>query len=178
MKKIVTVVSLILAVASVAYAQLDAAVQAKVDARLKDLKAWAADPAVVTAVKAINTAPAADVAGMTQDKWKGLSVLDPIVRGYSKNPTAEFLKTKKDAAVSEAFVSAADGTKVAFLTKPSNWSHKGKAKHDDPMAGKSWQGAVEVDESTGLQQLQVAVPVLEGDKPVGSLVVGLSLSKL
>jgi hypothetical protein len=46
------------------------------------------------------------------------------------------------------------------------------------MQGKPWQGPVEVDESSGQQQLQIAVPVLDGGKPIGSLVVGLSLSKL
>jgi hypothetical protein len=80
--------------------------------------------------------------------------------------------------VSEAFVSGADGGKVAFLGKTSNWSHKGKPKHDQPMSGKTWQGQVEVDESSGLQQVQVAVPVLDGGKPIGSLVVGLSVGKL
>jgi hypothetical protein len=91
---------------------------------------------------------------------------------------ADFLKAKKTEAVSEAFVSGAEGTKVAFLAKTSGWSHKGKPKHDLPMSGKTWQGAVEVDESTGLQQVQVAVPVIDGGKPIGSLVVGLSLAKL
>jgi hypothetical protein len=35
-----------------------------------------------------------------------------------------------------------------------------------------------LDEFAGLQQIQVAVPVLDGDKPIGSLVVSVSLSKL
>jgi hypothetical protein len=157
---------------------LDAPVQAKVDAMKKQVESWAADAAVVNAVKAYNAAPPADSAAMTQDKWKTLPILDPFVRSFSKNPAAEFLKSKKTDAVSEAFLSGADGNKVAFLAKTSSWSHKGKAKHDDPMAGKAWQGPVEVDESTGLQQVQVAVPVLDGGKPVGSLVVGLSLAKL
>lgn len=65
-----------------------------------------------------------------------------------------------------------------FLSKPSNWSHQGKPKHDEPMAGKTWQGGIELDESTGLQQIQIGVPVLEGDKPIGWLVVGFSISKL
>ena len=46
------------------------------------------------------------------------------------------------------------------------------------MAGKTWQGAVEVDESTGTQQIQVAVPVMDGGKAIGSLVVGFAVSKL
>ena len=46
------------------------------------------------------------------------------------------------------------------------------------MTGKTWQGPVEVDESSGVQQVQVAVPVLDGGKPIGTLVVGISISKL
>ena len=37
---------------------------------------------------------------------------------------------------------------------------------------------VEVDESSGMQQIQLAVPVLDGGKPIGSLVVGISITKL
>jgi hypothetical protein len=157
---------------------LEADVQAKVDAQIKVVQAWAADAAVVKAVKEHNASLPADQAAMTQDKWKALTVLDPFVRGFSKNEAGALLKAKKTEAVTEAFLSGADGLKVAFLTKPSNWSHKGKPKHDVPMTGKTWQGPVEVDESTGLQQVQVAVPVMDGDKPIGSLVVGLSLTKL
>jgi hypothetical protein len=158
--------------------ELEADLQAKVTAKIEQLKTWAADPAIVKAVKAHNEALPADLAGMTQDKWKAAGILDPVVRSLTKNDAAGVLKTKKTEAVSEAFLSAADGTKAAFLTKPSNWSHKGKPKHDVPMTGKTWQGSVEVDDSTGIRQVQVAVPVLDGDKAIGSLVVGLDLGKL
>jgi hypothetical protein len=157
---------------------LDPSVQTKVDAMIKLVQTWAADPSIVSAVKEYDTAPPAASTAMTQDKWKTLPILDPFVRSFSKNPAGEFLKGKKTGSVSEAFLSGADGNKVAFLAKTSGWCHKGKPKHDVPMTGKTWQGPVEVDESTGLQQVQVAVPVLDGDKPIGSLVVGLSISKL
>ena len=157
---------------------LDAALQAKVDAKVKAIQTWAADPAIVNGVKARNASTPPELADLNQEKWKALTVLDPLVRSFSKNPVAEYLKSKKDDSVSEGFISCADGTKVAFLSKPTNWSHKGKAKHDQPMAGKNWQGPVEVDESTGSKQIQVAVPVLEEGKPIGSMVVGLSISKL
>jgi len=175
---LVTLVALSALSTSILAAGLEPEVQTKVDAKIKEVQTWAADAAVVKAVKEHNASLPADQAAMTQDKWKTLTVLDPFVRGFSKNDAGTFLKSKKTDAVTEAFLSGADGLKVAFLTKPSNWSHKGKEKHDVPMTGKTWQGPVEVDESTGLQQVQVAVPVLDGDKPVGSLVVGLSLSKL
>jgi hypothetical protein len=164
---------------TVAQAQgLDPAGQAKLDLKLKAAQAWAADATIVSAAKAHNAGLSAEAAAMTQDKWKAASVLDPFVRSFTKNPAAEFLKSKKTEAMSEAFLSGADGTKVAFLGKTTNWSHKGKAKHDDPMAGKAWQGSVELDESTGQKQIQIAVPVLDGDKPIGSLVVGFNVSKL
>jgi hypothetical protein len=154
------------------------AVQSRIDAKLQEIVAWAADPAVVAAVRAHNSAMPAEQAALNQDKWRAMTVLDPIVRGFTKNPAADVLKAKKSEVVTEAFVSDAAGTKVAFLAKTSNWSHKGKEKHDVPMTGKTWQGPVEVDESSGQQQLQVGVPVLDGGKPIGSLVVGLSVTKL
>lgn len=178
MNKIIALLALMSFPAGVLAQGLDAAVQAKVDVQVKAAQAWAADAVLIKAVKAHNENLPADQAAMTQDKWKTLSVLDPAVRGFSKNEAGEFLKTKKTAAISEMFLSGADGLKVAFLSKPSNWSHKGKAKHDVPMTGKTWQGPIEVDESTGQQQLQISVPVMDGDKPIGSLIVGLSISKL
>jgi hypothetical protein len=159
-------------------AALDVAAQARVDAKVKEIQSWAADRAVVEAVKAYNSAKSADAAAMDQPKWSAATVLDPFVRGLTKNAAAEFLKTHKGDVVSEAFVSGADGGKVAFLAKPTSWNHKGKPKHDAPMSGKTWRGEVEVDQSSGLQQIQVAVPVLDGTQPIGSLVVGLSVIKL
>ena len=146
--------------------------------QIEDFKKVAADPKVIDAVKAVNAATLPDYAGMTQDTWKAMPVLDPKVRYFSKNPAAEFLKSKKNDTITEIFLNAADGTKVAFLSKTSNWSHKGKAKHDDPMAGKTWQGPVEMDDSTGLKSIQVALPVLDGGKAIGSLTVGFSTTKL
>ncbi|MFA6288954.1 MAG: hypothetical protein WC661_16355 [Opitutaceae bacterium] len=157
---------------------LTPAQQAKVDGKLAEIKAWAADPAIIKAVVAQNSSLPAACAAMTQEKWKGLSVLDPFVRSFCKNEAGLVLKSRKAAWVGEAFVSDAKGLKVAFTNKTSNWSHGAGAKHTQPMAGKSWQGTVELDESSGLQQLQVSVPVLDGSVPVGSLVVGISLSKL
>jgi hypothetical protein len=169
---------LALAVPLALAAEADPRVQAAVESVTRDAQAWAADPTIVNAVKAANTNPTDEIKSMTQEKWKSLTLIDPFVRAFSKNPAATFLKSRKSDIVSEAFVSAADGTKVAFLAKTSNWSHKGKPKHDDPMAGKTWQGSIEVDESSGIQQLQIAVPVKDGDHVIGVLTVGINVSKV
>ena len=146
--------------------------------QIEEFKKVATDTKIVDAVKAVNAAALPDYKDMSQDKWKELPVLDPKVRYFSKTPAAELLKSKKSDMITEVFVNAADGTKVAFHSKTSNWSHKGKAKHDDPMAGKTWQGTVEMDESTGLKSIQVAVPVMDGGKAIGSMTVGFSVTKL
>jgi len=105
-------------------------------------------------------------------------VLDPTVRAFEKSPAGKFMKSSKDDLVSEAFISDAAGRKVAFLAKTTWFCHKGKAKHDQPMQGKTWQGPIEVDESSGVRQIQVSVPILDGQTPIGSLVVGLNVSRM
>lgn len=161
-------------------AGLDPEMQVKVSAKTREIQTWAADAAIVDAVRAYNAGKSPQAAAMNQASWQATSVIDPFVRGLTKTPAAEVLKNKRRGGevVAEAFLSGADGGKVAFLGKPSSWSHLGKAKHDQPMLGKSWQGEVEIDASSGLRQVQVAVPVLDGRKPIGSLVVGLSLNAL
>lgn len=156
----------------------DPAAQARVDEQIKVVTAWAADPVVVDAVKAHNAALPPEQRDLTQEKWATLSVLDPLVRSFTRNSAGLFLKAKKTDFITEAFVSDSAGLKVAFLAKPTNWSHHGKPKHDVPMSGTTWQGSIEVDESTGRQQLQIAVPVLDAGQPIGSLVVGLNLDQL
>jgi len=173
--KALLAVTLVLASRSVAE-PVTAEEQSKLDPKVAALKAWSTTPEIVAAVKAHNAKP--EHPEFTNESWKALTVLDPAVRAYQQNPVAIWIKAHKDEAATEAFVSGSDGTKVAFLTKPTNWSHAGKPKHDKPMAGKSWQGEVEVDASTGARQVQVSVPVLDGTKPIGSIVVGFAASKL
>ena len=159
-------------------AELSPESASKVDALVQTAAKWAADPVVVNAVKARNAAAPANLADMNQAKWSALSVLDPILRELSRNDAAKALRAVKQEAVTEMFLNAADGTKVALLAKTTSWSHKGSGKHDVPMKGESWKGSVEIDDSTGMEQMQVAVPVLDGGKPVGSLVIGIGLANL
>lgn len=155
------------------------ATQAKLDGKLAEIKTWAADPALVAAVSAQNAATPAEFVGMTQDSWAALSADAAFVRALRENPAGVFLKSKQAPWVSEAFVSDAAGRKVAFLAKPTSWSHAASPKHEQPMLGKTWQGTPELDASTGREQIQLAVPVLSAEqKPIGSLVVGVPVEKL
>lgn len=176
--KIIGLTMLVLIAFTAAGQALDDATKAKVDAKIVQYTPWGTDPKVVEAVKAFNAAPPAYAKGMTQDKWQSLTLLSPEVKAIATCELSKYLKDKKDASVSEAFVSGADGTKVAFLAKPSGWSHKGKPKHDDPMAGKTWIGEVEIDASSGQQQVQIGIPVMDQGKVIGSIVIGFNVTKM
>lgn len=153
-------------------------IKGKLDNKIAQLRSWSTDPTIVAAVKASNAAPPAAAKEMTNARWKSLTVLDPFVRSFSKNPLGLYLKGKQDPHIAECFVSGANGTKVAFLAKTSSWSHADKDKHRVPMTGNVWIGPIEVDESTGQQQIQVGIPVLDSGKPIGSIVVGLAIARL
>jgi len=153
-------------------------VLARVQAKLDGLRWLSTDATVVAAVREYNANPSAQAQGMTNDTWKGLTVLDPFARSLAKSPLMGYLKGKKGDSMSELFISGADGGKVGFFSKTSSWTHKGKDKHEQPMKGQEWIGPLEVDKSTGVEQVQVGLPVLDGGKPIGSVVVGLAVAKL
>jgi len=179
-KNTIAVLIVFIVCAIAAFGQAPPEIQAKLDAKIKQLTPLSTDPEVVNAVKAHNAAtPSAEALAMTNEKWHSLSVLDPFVRAVAKTPLSEYLKTKKsDDTIAKLFVSGADGFKVGFDAKTEHWTHKGMPKHEVPMTGQTWIGTVKLDDSTGQQLIQVGLPVLDGGKPIGSIVVGLRVDKL
>jgi len=166
---------LIMSTLNILAEDLPSDVKVLVDKAIESITPLAADPVIVEGVKKYNAAPAST---MTNDAWKKLTLLSPEVKALIKGDVGAYMKQKKTDAVTEMFLSGADGGKVAFLSKTTSWCHKGKAKHDQPMAGTNWIGPIEVDESSGAQQIQVALPVLDGGTPIGSLVVGFGIAQL
>jgi hypothetical protein len=158
--------------------ELTAEQSRKLEELIKEAGELARNSEIVAAVRDYNSKGRDSTKDMDQDKWTKLTIMDPIVKDLRSNETARILRSKKAEVVSEAFVSGADGTKLAFLSKPSNWTHKGMAKHDEPMAGKTWIGKPEKDRSTGLSQIQFALPILDTGKPIGSLVIGVAVNRL
>jgi hypothetical protein len=149
--------------------------KAKVEKRIAELQVLCTDATIVSETKAYNAAPPS---GMTNDKWKALTVISPEVKALTKSTLGVYLKGKKAVDIAEMFVNGADGGKVALISKTTSWTHKGKPKHDLPMAGKTWIGDVEMDESSGKQSIQFSIPVLDGGKAIGSIVIGLAVAEL
>jgi hypothetical protein len=170
-------------VATLAHAanfEMTPAIQAELDKWKTMIAEWAADPTIIKAVVEQNSK--GPIPEMDNAKWKITRRSDPIVKEFQTNPAGQFLKAKIEAtggAISEAFLSAAGGEKVAFVEKTTSYIHQGQAKFDVPFTtGKSWQGKAEFDESSQTYAIQISVAVLVAGKPSGALVVGVSLSNL
>ncbi len=156
------------------------AIQSQLDKQKTLIATWAANPIVVQAVEKQNQI--GPLPGMDNAKWKLIRRSDALINEFQTNAAAQYLKSmqaKSKVAISEAFLSAAKGEKVAFIEKTSSYIHQGQAKFDLPFTtGKAWQGKPEFDESTQTYAIQIAVPVLSASKPIGVLVVGINLSQL
>jgi hypothetical protein len=155
-------------------------VQAELDRQRQVIAGWAAHSTIVNAVKEQNAK--GPISGMDNQKWKTTRRTDPIVTAMQASAAGRFLTAKLEASggiFSEAFLNAKGGEKVAFAEKTTSYLHVGQAKHDVPFGtAKPWQGKPEFDESSQTYAVQISVPVLDGGKPIGSLVVGVNVSHL
>ena len=176
---LVAVVGLIVMPAWAAF-EVTPTVQKELDRNIGIVKGWAANPMVVKAVLAQNQK--GPISGMDNAKWKTVRRSDDLIKAFQTNDAGQFLAHKikeSNETCSEAFLSGAQGEKVAFYEKTTSYIHKGAPKFDVPFnTGKPWQGKPEFDESSQTHQIQVAVPVVSEGKAVGVLVVGVNLSKL
>jgi hypothetical protein len=158
-------------------------VQQQIDEWKKTVASWAADKAVVLAVAEQNKK--GPLEGMDNKKWKTLrrrgAEIDPFTTNDAAKRLAELAKAT-NGVVSEAFLNAQKGEKVAFLEKTSSYLHAGAAKFDVPFQKlQAWQGEPEFDESSQTYAVQISVPVLDpadAKKAVGALVVGLNLTQM
>lgn len=154
-------------------------IQAILDGQKKVIAQWAANPTVVSAVKAQNAK--GPLPHMSNRQWSVLQPDAPVVVAFQTNPAGKFLTQKLAAGKGlyrEAFLSASHGEKVAFVSKPSRYVHAGQPKFMEPMSGHVWQGPPEWDKSSASHSVQIATPVLDHGKPIGVLVVGVSMKSL
>ncbi len=154
--------------------------QPKIDAYKKQAVAWAADPLIVGAVKDANAK--GPIAGMGNAKWKELKETDPVVQGFVTNAAGKQLTKWMEAdakGINKIVLSGAKSQRVAFTSMPAIYLGKGRPNFDDSMDGKVWQqGESKPDPSTNIDTVQISVPVKDGDKVIGVLLVSLTADNL
>ncbi len=117
----------------------------------------------------------AEKSQLNNSKWKSLAVRDPEVQKILKNELSILLKNEFGKLVSEAFINSKNGNKLAFISKPTSFNHKGKEKHEVPLKGTKWIGEPEVDQSTGEKQIQISAPIYINKNIIGTIVLGIKL---
>jgi len=155
--------------------------QKKIDVYKKQAVAWAADPAIVSAVQAANAK--GPIEGMGNAKWKELKETDSVVSGFITNPTGQLLTkwmNADSAGINKIVLSGAKSQRVAFTSMPAIYLGKGKPNFDTSMNdGKVWQqDESKPDPSTNIDTVQISAPVKDGGKVIGVLLISLTADAL
>lgn len=171
----------VLGVYGAAYSgEINPKMQKRIEEYKKKAVAWAGNPAIVKAVKESNAK--GPIQGMGNAKWRELKETDPIVEGFSKSPAGQLLTEWMNAdakGINKIVLSGDKSHRVAFTSMPAVYIGKGKPNFDEPIGGKVWQqDESKPDPSTHIDTVQIAVPVKDGDKAIGVLLVSLTAENL
>ena len=150
-----------------ASAALAPEVQAKVDGYLKKLQDWAADPAIVSAVKAANAK--GGIAGMNNAKWVDLADTAPEVQAILEtSASGKVHKWGADSGINKLYVRDAKGNLVAGNNKPLIYNVAARPPFKVAITGTTFHAtAVKPDPTTQLKSVQIAVPVKDGGSVIG-----------
>jgi len=154
--------------------------QPKIDAYNKKTAEWAINPEVVKAVKEANAK--GPIPGMGNAKWRDFKENDPLIQGFVTSPTGQLLTKWMNAdakGINKIVLSGNKSQRVAFTSMPAIYIGKGKPNFDEAFGGKTWQqGESKPDPSTGIDTVQIAAPVKDGNEVIGVLLVSLTASIL
>lgn len=165
---------------AVAAGDITPKMQVKIDAYKKQAATWAANPAIVKAVKDANAQ--GPIPMMGNAKWRELKENDPIVAGFITNPTGQMLTKWMSAdakGINKIVLSGNKGQRVAYTSMPAIYIGKGKPNFDEAFDGKLWsQPESKPDPSTDIDTVQIAAPVKDGGEVIGVLLVSLTAANL
>lgn len=149
------------------HAALTAPVQAKVDQYKQKLQTWAADPALVAAIREANARPPADA--IKAESWSRLSAQDSPVKEMLDSNASQYLrKLQEDKNISKLLVRDVKGNFVAGSVKPALFNSADKPQFTEALKGTAWSASdVSPDPTTQVPSVQVSAPIVDGDKVIG-----------
>jgi len=154
--------------------------QLKIDTYKKQTAGWAADPAIVKAVKEANTQ--GPISGMGNAKWRELKEDDPVVSGLVSNAAGQVLTKLMNAdakGINKIVLSGNKSHRVAYTSMPAKYIGKGAPNFDEAIDGKLWnQAETKPDPSTNIDSVQIAAPVKDGSEVIGVLLISLTAASL
>ncbi|MEW5787009.1 MAG: PDC sensor domain-containing protein [Pseudomonadota bacterium] len=151
-----------------ARAELPGPLQAKVETYKKKLVEWAANPAIVQAVKDAN-AKGGTLPGMTNGKWDELAENDPQITALLATPASKLVKQwEADKGINKLFVRDEKGNMVAGSGKSLIYNAAARPPVKEAMKGKAWAAnEAKPDPTTQINSVHVSAPVMDGGKVIG-----------
>lgn len=145
------------------------------------LKAWGEDPVIIEAVKAQNNSGLKlDTIKTRDEKWRSTDGVDDFMKQLMESPAAKRMLEfeKSQPFFFELFLMDNQGANVAMTNKTSDYWQGDEAKWQatyNNAQGSVHFSDVEFDESAQDYLLQISVPVVENDKVIGAMTVGINL---
>ena len=153
-----------------AQAELPAALDGKVQQYKKKLVDWAANPALVKAVKDAN-AKGGSIPGMTNGKWDELAESDPQIQAILSSPASKLIQQwEADKGINKLILRDEKGNMVAGSAKALIYNAAARPPVKEAMKGKPWNAdEVKPDPTTQIKSVHISAPVLDGGKTIGVL---------
>jgi hypothetical protein len=117
------------------------------------------------------------------DAWRGSKELTPFKRSQQESRAGKLLKRFVDRSISfnEAFLTDVQGANVAAYPATSDYWQGDEDKWIESYRGgdsRIFIGPLELDDSTQTYAVQISAPVLDRDRSIGILIVGVTISYL
>ncbi|WP_374357894.1 hypothetical protein [Chitinimonas sp.] len=153
---------------------------------ISEVEKMAAEPVVIQAVKAQNAKKLTLEKIQEIDKaWQAAdeNTLLPIMKENLEHPASKVLLKLEKASpyLRESILTDNQGANVAITNRTSDYWQGDEPKFTEAWAGgkgKVYLARPKVDESTKEKLSQISVPVRDGTNTIGTLTVGVILSKL
>lgn len=141
-------------------------VQVKVEKYKQKLVEWAANPVIIAAVKDAN---AKGPEGMNNGVWTDLEDDDPKVLARKTSAAGKLLaKWEGDKNLSKIYIRDEKGNLAAGSNKPLLFNNVTRPQFNMAIKGKEWGASeMKLDPTTQRMSVQIAVPVMDGGRPIG-----------
>jgi len=160
---------------------LEKAPQEIIDFAQESLAKWGEDPTIVGTVKAQNEKGVTlEEIKALDERWTATPGIADFMKPILENECAQYLLKLQESApyLVEIFVTDNQGALVAATNKTSDYWQGDEAKFTECYKegkGELYFSDVEFDESVQSYLVQVSVPVKEGEKAIGVVVVGIDV---
>ena len=174
---------LALACAASVFAQSAGEVQKLLSAEAEKLRAIGKDPVVVAAVKAQNAKKVPIIAIKVADQRWTVNKEESLVRKTLSGPCADRLRALAAAnpAYNETFAMDDQGAVVCATARTTDYWQGDEAKWQRAYNGGKGEVFIDrpkFDESAKARIAQISVPVVDGEKAIGAVTVGVIVEKL